>query len=52
MTKDEPTGTGAHDDIIRGRFAAMTDDDLRRALTVERDDYVARALELAEGEGS
>ena len=49
MTKDGPTGTGAHDDIIRGRFAAMTDDDLRRAVS-ERDDYVPRALELAEEE--
>jgi len=50
MAKDEPTGTGVHDDIIRGRFAAMTDDDLRRAVSVERDDYVPRALELAEEE--
>jgi hypothetical protein len=40
----------ADDDAIRARLALMSDDELRRMVSVERKDYVPRALDLAESE--
>jgi hypothetical protein len=42
--------TAAEDDAIRARLASMTVEELRRAVTTERDDYVPRALALTEEE--
>ena len=35
---------------MRARFADMGDEELRRVVTVDREEYVPRALELAEAE--
>jgi hypothetical protein len=42
--------SAADDDAIRARLASMTVEELRRAVTTERDDYVPRALVLTEEE--
>src|SRR5450432_1434832 len=41
---------GPDSGIMRARFADMGDEELRRAVTIKREDYVRRALELAEAE--
>jgi hypothetical protein len=41
---------GPDHDIMRARFASMTVGELRRVVTVEREDYVSQAIELAEAE--
>jgi hypothetical protein len=41
---------GPNDDIMRARFAAMRVSELRRVVTVERDDYVPQAIAFAEAE--
>ena len=47
MNSPPPT---PHEDAIRARLQAMSEAELRHLITVERDDYVRRALELAEQE--
>jgi hypothetical protein len=39
-----------NENIVRARFARMTTDELREVVRFRRDDYVPRALELAEQE--
>ena len=39
-----------HEDAILARLQAMSEAELRHLITAERDDYVPRALELAEQE--
>lgn len=41
---------GPDKDVMRARFASMSDEELSRVVTLEREDYIPQALELAEAE--